>query len=348
MSCRWGTRSFLRSITSLAIGRQPKSDRTLRRSLAWLVTTACCVIVVASGSEARAHVDLDAPNGGEVLQVGSAFTIEWHVAIEHNTLDWDLWYSTTGSNGPWMPIAADLPAGDTTRGAPHSFEWTIPDTPSDEVRVRVRQDNSDTDYEDISDANLTIGAAPPGCMDNDEDGYGDPGNVACPNGPEEDCDDTEPAINPGAMEICDDILDNNCDTFADGDDPACSANIVVLQVGLTFEPADISASPGDTIEWRHSTGPHTVTSGSSCTHDGRFDLPLDMGNPIAFYTIPLGEPKGTIPYYCAPHCGQNMTGTITVTGPEPVPAVSEWGLLSMTLFVLICGTLVTRRQPSVR
>jgi hypothetical protein len=101
----------------------------------------------------RAHVGLLAPNGGEVLVVGSTFTIQWQILVPHNTLNWDLEYSISGPSGPWLPIAIDLPVGMT------SYQWTVPNTPSTQVRVRVTQDNSGTDYTDVSDSDLTIAAA---------------------------------------------------------------------------------------------------------------------------------------------------------------------------------------------
>lgn len=107
---------------------------------------------------ARGHVILDAPNGGEVLQGESTFTITWHIQIQHNLQNWDLWYSTTGAGGPWITIAMDLPPGDPSAGSVHTYDWTVPNTPSDQARVRVKMDNSGTDYEDISNADFTISA----------------------------------------------------------------------------------------------------------------------------------------------------------------------------------------------
>ena len=100
------------------------------------------------------HVGLDAPNGGEVLEVGSSFVVTWRVLISHPALNWDLWYSTTGSTGPWLPIEMDVPPGDTSVGSVHTYDWEVPDAVSATVRVRVRMDNPGTDYQDVSDDDL--------------------------------------------------------------------------------------------------------------------------------------------------------------------------------------------------
>ncbi len=62
------------------------------------------------------------------------------------------------------------------------------------------------------------------CKDQDLDNYGNP--YDCVNDPEPgyitndgDCDDADPVINPGAMEICGDGIDNNC---LNGVDEGCS------------------------------------------------------------------------------------------------------------------------------
>lgn len=57
-----------------------------------------------------------------------------------------------------------------------------------------------------------------GCLDTDgtacdEDGDGYLGSI-------DDCDDANPAINPGVAEVCDDTLDNDCDGLIDLDDSA--------------------------------------------------------------------------------------------------------------------------------
>lgn len=49
----------------------------------------------------------------------------------------------------------------------------------------------------------------PTCTDLDGDGYGNPASAACTH-PELDCDDAYEDVYPGAPEICDDGIDNQC------------------------------------------------------------------------------------------------------------------------------------------
>jgi hypothetical protein len=75
------------------------------------------------------------------------------------------------------------------------------------------------------------------CTDNDGDGWGSPGDASCPNGAQTDCDDTNPAVNPGGTEgpegdpTCTDGLDNNCDGNTDASDPACQPPADCSQFG---------------------------------------------------------------------------------------------------------------------
>ena len=120
----------------------------------------CGAVVVIGASPAFAHVRLNSPNGGELLEVGEVFEIEWQVVIRHNLQNWDLFYSTQSDDGPWTTIALNLPPGDGSPGSIHTYDWTIPDDRADDAWVRVIMDNSGVDYIDVSDASFAIVPAP--------------------------------------------------------------------------------------------------------------------------------------------------------------------------------------------
>jgi hypothetical protein len=58
------------------------------------------------------------------------------------------------------------------------------------------------------------------CIDADGDGFGSPGDASCRNGSASDCDDHNPAVYPGAPQVCDGV-NNNC---SDPSWPAVPAN----------------------------------------------------------------------------------------------------------------------------
>ena len=159
------------------------------------------VLFVVAGP-ALGHTILLNPNGGEVLPVGSVFTVRWQVTGgNYNPLNWDLWYSTNGAAGPWITLAADLPPGSGANGSIHTYNWTVPPVVDDTVWVRVRMDNAGVDYFDVSNGPFSIVAVP---GDLDEDGFvgiedflallaawgpcSDPCPPSCPADLDGDCD----------------------------------------------------------------------------------------------------------------------------------------------------------------
>jgi len=55
------------------------------------------------------------------------------------------------------------------------------------------------------------------CVDEDLDGFGISEIIDCTYSFQEDCDDLDPNVNPGVLELCYDGIDNDCDTFIDED-----------------------------------------------------------------------------------------------------------------------------------
>ncbi|MGD2110268.1 MAG: plastocyanin/azurin family copper-binding protein [Phycisphaerae bacterium] len=128
--------------------------------------------------------------------------------------------------------------------------------------------------------------------------------------------------------------------------PALGVTHTVNQVDFAFDPADIVVAPGDTVEWIWSSGSHTVTSGTPCTADDvHFNEPLTSGNPTVTFVVP-NDGTTLIPYFCSPHCLGGMVGSITIEG-NPIPTVSQWGLVLTALLLTAAGTVVfTRRRAT--
>lgn len=73
------------------------------------------------------------------------------------------------------------------------------------------------------------------CIDADADGYAQEGG-ACGL---QDCDDSNPAVNPGASEVCDNGIDDDCDNTVDADDSDCNDPPLCFDSdgGLNYEVA---------------------------------------------------------------------------------------------------------------
>ena len=78
-------------------------------------------------------------------------------------------------------------------------------------------DNNCNGQTDTADMNAV--GCPLTCTDADGDGYSIEGGSCGAI----DCDDSNPDINPGALEVCDDGIDNNCDGRGDANDAVCQS-----------------------------------------------------------------------------------------------------------------------------
>jgi len=82
------------------------------------------------------------------------------------------------------------------------------------------------------------------CIDADGDGYCTvAGCQDCPN-QEEDCDDTNPNINLGASEVCNDVEDNDCDGLTDCADSDCDSDPDCQALVCTDNDTDGYATEG--------------------------------------------------------------------------------------------------------
>jgi plastocyanin len=88
-----------------------------------------------------------------------------------------------------------------------------------------------------------------------------------------------------------------------------------------FEPAELTIPKGTTVTWQHVSGStHTATADPSRASDqANVALPegvepWDSGNATSGQTWSYTfDVPGTYRYFCAPHEGGGMVGTITVT-----------------------------------
>ncbi len=238
--------------------RTPHFVRPDRMAMAVLIAALAAV-------PASAHVILDAPNGGEQLEEGSAFTVTWHILIAHDLQNWDLWYSTEGANGPWISIAQNLPAGSGQAGSVHTYDWTVPDAADDTVWVRVRMDNSGADYYDVSNAPFSI-MLPPTTK--------------------------QVIVGPGGARV--------------------------------FSPENLEIDIGDTVRWIWDATGHNVVSGVPGMPDGAFfsgdPAPAGTVYEVVFDQAFLDanlQPDGVYDYYCEPHAGFGMLGTVEMSLPCP-------------------------------
>lgn len=86
---------------------------------------------------------------------------------------------------------------------------------------------------------------------------------------------------------------------------------------FTFEPETITVEPGTTVRWVwEGGGRHTVTSSDSIesgkrTHNGLFKGEVKDAEGFRVYEHTFEE-TGGFPYFCEPHTGLDMVGTVVV------------------------------------
>jgi hypothetical protein len=88
--------------------------------------------------------------------------------------------------------------------------------------VEICDDNIDNNCNGLTDtADMNAVDCPVDCTDGDRDGYSTEGGSCGAV----DCDDNNAEINPAALEVCDDGVDNNCNGLMDSADGVCQNEV---------------------------------------------------------------------------------------------------------------------------
>jgi plastocyanin len=107
--------------------------------------------------------------------------------------------------------------------------------------------------------------------------------------------------------------------------PAHAGQAVVTVGGAstTFVPSTVTVNPGDQVIWLWAGGSHTVTSGNdgSLAGTGIFRSGTSTQSTGAFFWKVTGVTP--IPYYCVPHFGFGMTGTVNIN-PSGTASVADF------------------------
>ena len=96
---------------------------------------------------------------------------------------------------------------------------------------------------------------------------------------------------------------------------AVKANLIKITVSsFQFNPANVTANIGDTLEWDYINGNHTTTSVSVPAGAAAWDAPMNAAGDTFRYVLKIA---GTYNYHCSIH-PVAMIGVITVNGALPV------------------------------
>jgi M6 family metalloprotease-like protein len=161
------------------------------------------------------HMEIgDEDNAMSVSFTGSEDTDGVAISADGNT-----WYRVVDlgiTKSPWVYTMHEVDLDAAIAAAGISYNSTF--------RIKFQQfDNYPINSDGFAFDDIELTALPSSCTDNDDDGYGNPGDASCENGAATDCDDS------------DDLEYPNQTWYEDGDGDGYSSGNIVIQC---LRPAD--------------------------------------------------------------------------------------------------------------
>ncbi len=118
-----------------------------------IIDAYAAVLAVSQPDTEPPAVTVTDPNGGEVLDAGSVYTVTWTATDNVGVTQTSLYYSTDAG--------ANYTLIDDLAGNPGSYDWTVPGTPSTQCLIMVTAyDAAANEGSDVSDNVFTIEEAP--------------------------------------------------------------------------------------------------------------------------------------------------------------------------------------------
>ncbi len=84
---------------------------------------------------------------------------------------------------------------------------------------------------------------------------------------------------------------------------------------VPYEPANVTISTGDVIRWVDDVETEVEEIHHTVTPDGHSEWAEGSVSEVGETFTHTFDTEGAFPYYCSPHRGLGMTGSITVQAP---------------------------------